>query len=145
MKRTLRWIIIWLAAASLLLSAATAARRVHDSGAARIKGSAGSSRELLCCRILPAEGTSWIPSRAGPQRSSRMPAVFLVRVADDILATGLAWLNRRGPPGSPLCLPGLCGCWSGQQPKKAVPIPFSPRISASVDGEDQKSDFCNRL
>jgi hypothetical protein len=65
--------------------------------------------EFSSCRMLPVDGTTWIPSRAGPQRSSPVADDFLMRVADEILATGPAWLNRRGPPArSSAVLPRVC-------------------------------------
>jgi hypothetical protein len=135
MKRTLGWIITWLAAVGLLLSFAPAVHRSDHSRDARGKRSGGSSTEFLSCRILPAGGTIWIPSRGGHRKSSRVSDVFLMRVPDALLARGPVWVNRRGPPGGYLgCLPGLCGCGSNQRPERAAQKPFSPRICASVNG-----------
>ena len=108
MRRTLGWIITWLAAVGLLLSFAPAVHRSDHSRDARGKRSDRSSTEFLSSRILPAGGTIWIPSRGGHRKSSRVPDVFLMRVPDAVLAPGPVCVNRRGPPrGLSAVLPGV--------------------------------------
>jgi hypothetical protein len=108
MKRTLDWIITWLAAVGLLLSFGPAVHRSDHSRNGCGKRSCGSSTEFLSCRILPAGGTIWIPSRGGHGKSSRVSDVFLMRVPDALLAPGPAWVNRRGAArGLSAVLPGV--------------------------------------
>jgi hypothetical protein len=120
MKRTLGWILTWLAAGCLLLSFALALNRGDYSHDTRVKRSAAQSRELSSCRILPATRASWIPSRAGPHKCFPLPDVFLMIVDNDVVATGPPWLDYRGPPGR---LSGRCSsCMAVGQagsPKKA--------------------------
>jgi hypothetical protein len=99
MKRTLGWIITWLAAVGLRLSFAPAVHRSDHSRDARGKRAGGSSTEFSSCRILPVGGTIWIPSRGGRRKSSRVSDVFLMRIPYALLAPGPVWVNRGGPPG----------------------------------------------
>jgi hypothetical protein len=129
MKRTLDWIVTWLAALCLLLGFALAANRGSHSRGVRVKRSPGPSRELSSCRMLWATSRSWIPSRAGPHKSFPVPDVFLMMVADGVIATGLPWLTYRGPPGKfSGALPELYGCGSSQQPEARPGVPAVPNL-----------------
>lgn len=118
MKRARRWIVIWLAAVCLLLSFARAVHRGDHSRGTRGKRSAAPSRELSSCRILPATGTSRIPSRVGPHKSFPVRDVFLTIVDDEVAAPGPPWLDYRGPPGKFSGVPELYGCRSSRQPEE---------------------------
>jgi hypothetical protein len=142
MKRTLGWIVTWLAAVGLLLSFALAAHRGDYSQGTRVKRSAAQSRELSSCRILPARFRGWIPSRAGPHKCFPVPDVFLMIVDNDVVATGPPWLDYRGPPGRLSgALPELYGCRSSRQPKERPKAHSRPEFTCPLTVKIRKAGF----
>lgn len=141
MKRTLDWIVTWLAAVCLLRSFALAAHRGADSRGARVKPLPGPSGELLFCRILSTRFRSWIPSRAGPHKSFPVPNVFLTIVDDEVAAPGPPWLDYRGPPGKFSEVPELYGCRPSRRPEERPKVHSRPEFTCSLTPKIRKAGF----